>query len=126
MATVAMIQDHFNESLTSGEGVASEERDGDLAELEARTQQLSLKEEADSEKPDHHSMLYKRKRPSRLRKSPHHLPPHSPFLPAAHQLMGSPTYAPLLPTPHLLQPLPPRYLQQQQQQHNMLPKSMLN
>lgn len=115
-------KDHYNESLTSGEeSVASEEQDGDLAELEAQTRQLSLKEVVDNDKPDH--SMYKRKRPSRLRKSPHHFPPHSPFHPAAHQLMGSPTYAPLLPTPHLIQPLPPRYLQQQ---HGMLPKSLLN
>lgn len=116
-------KDHFNESLTSGEeSVASEEQDGDLAELEAQTQRLSMKEESEGDKPDH-SVMYKRKRPSRLRKSPHHFPPHSPFHPAAHQLLGSPTYAPLLPTPHLIQPLPPRYLQQQ---HGILPKSLLN
>ena len=118
-----LVQDHFNESLTSGEESAvSEEQDGDIAELEAQTQRLNLKEETDSDKPDH-AVMYKRKRPSRLRKSSHHFPPHSPFHPAAHQLMGSPTYAPLLPTPHLFQPLPPRYLQQQ---HGMLPKSVLN
>ena len=100
----------------------SEEQDNDIAELEAQTQRLNLKEETDTDKPSH-SVMYKRKRPSRLRKSPHHFPSHSPFHPAAHQLMGSPTYAPLLPTPHLFQPLPPRYLQQQ---HGMLPKSVLN
>ena len=80
---------------------------------------LNLKEETDSDKPDH-AVMYKRKDPPDYSSR---LPPHLPFHPAAHQLMGSLTYAPLLPTPHLFQPLPPRYLQQQ---HGMLPKSVLN
>ncbi|XP_065896546.1 protein boule-like isoform X2 [Dysidea avara] len=104
-------KDHFSESLTSGED--SEEQDNDIAELEAQTQQLSLREDLDNDKQDH-VMVKRSRRLPRLRKPPHFFQPNTPFHPTGHQVMGGPGgYAPLLPTPHhMIQPLPPRYLQQ--------------
>ena len=90
-------------------GEDSEEQDNDLAELEAQTQQLSLKEDSD-DKQDH-VMTKRNRRLPRLRKPPHFFQPNTPFHP--NQIMGGPGgYAPLLPTPHhMIQPLPPRHLQ---------------
>ena len=109
---VIWLQEHFSESLTSGED--SEEQENDLADLEAQTQQLSLKDDSDNDNKQDHIIVKRSRRLPRLRKPPHFFQPNNPFHPTAHQIMGGPgSYAPLLPTPHhMIQPFPPRYFQQ--------------